>query len=213
MNVIYSKFLKRLFDIIVSLLFLIITLPITLVVALLVRINLGSPVFFIQERTGYKEESFRLIKFRTMTDARDENGELLPDRERKTKFGNILRKTSLDELPEMINVLKGDMAIIGPRPLKPAYLELYNEEQHKRHNVRPGFTCIAAVKGRNVLPWVERLELDTYYAENVSFFLDFKIAIQTVTVVLFGKGAPDASESSRESIYTALKREDNSENK
>ena len=213
MNVIYSKFLKRLFDIIVSLLFLIITLPITLVVALLVRINLGSPVFFIQERTGYKEESFRLIKFRTMTDARDENGELLPDRERKTKFGNILRKTSLDELPEMINVLKGDMAIIGPRPLKPAYLELYNEEQHKRHNVRPGFTCIAAVKGRNILPWVERLELDTYYAENVSFFLDFKIAIQTVTVVLFGKGAPDASESSRESIYTALKREDNSENK
>ena len=213
MNVIYSKFLKRLFDIIVSLLFLIITLPITLVVALLVRINLGSPVFFIQERTGYKEESFRLIKFRTMTDARDENGELLPDRERKTKFGNILRKTSLDELPEMINVLKGDMAIIGPRPLKPAYLELYNEEQHKRHNVRPGFTCIAAVKGRNVLPWVERLELDTYYAENVSFFLDFKIAIRTVTVVLFGKGAPDASESSRESIYTALKREDNSENK
>lgn len=210
---IYSKFFKRVLSIFFSLFFLIITLPITLVVALLVRIKLGSPVFFVQERTGYKEKSFKLIKFRTMTDARDENGELLPDKERKTKFGNILRKTSLDELPEMINVLKGDMAIIGPRPLKPAYLELYNEEQHKRHNVRPGFTCIAAVKGRNVLPWVERFEWDTYYAEHVSFFLDFKIAIQTVTVVLFGKGAPDASESSRESIYTALKREDNSENK
>ena len=210
---IYSKFFKRVLSIIFSLFFLIITLPVTLVVALLVRIKMGSPVFFVQERTGYKEKSFKLIKFRTMTDARDENGELLPDRERKTKLGNILRKTSLDELPEMINVLKGDMAIIGPRPLKPAYLELYNEEQRKRHNVRPGFTCIAAVKGRNVLPWVERFELDTYYAEHVSFFLDFKIAIQTVTVVLFGKGAPDASESSRESIYTALKREDNSENK
>lgn len=204
---IYSKFFKRLLSIVFSLIVLIITLPITLVVALLVRIKLGSPIFFVQERTGYKEKSFKLMKFRTMTDARDENGNLLRDRDRKTKFGNFLRKTSLDELPGMLNVLKGDMSIIGPRPLKPAYLMLYSEEQRKRHNVRPGFTCLAAVKGRNILPWVESLKLDTYYAENVSFFMDFRIAIETVPVVMFGKGAPDASETSRESIYTALQRE------
>jgi len=203
---IYSRYIKRLLSIIFSLIIIIVLSPIMLITALLVRIKLGSPVMFVQERIGYREKPFKLRKFRTMTDKRDEKGNLLPDKERKTKFGNILRKTSLDELPSMINVLKGDMAIIGPRPLLPAYLDLYNEEQHKRHNVRPGFTCIASVEGRNSIPWVERLKMDTYYAEHVSFLLDVKIAFKTIGVVLLRKGAPDASESSRESIYTALKK-------
>jgi len=203
---IYSRYIKRLLSIIFSLIIIIVLSPIMLITALLIRIKLGSPVMFVQERIGYREKPFKLRKFRTMTDKRDEKGNLLPDKERKTKFGNILRKTSLDELPSMINVLKGDMAIIGPRPLLPAYLDLYNEEQHKRHNVRPGFTCIASVEGRNSIPWVERLKMDTYYAEHVSFLLDVKIAFKTIGVVLLRKGAPDASESSRESIYTALKK-------
>ena len=206
---IYSKFIKRLLSIIFSVVVLIITSPLTIVTAILIRIKLGSPVLFVQERIGYKEKPFKLMKFRTMTNKRDENGDLLPDRERKTAFGNILRKTSIDELPSMINVLKGDMAIIGPRPLLPKYLELYNEEQHKRHNVRPGFTCIASVEGRNILPWVERLKLDTYYAENVNFLLDMTIAFKTAGVVLMRKGAPDASETTRESIYTALRNQEN----
>ncbi len=204
---IYERYIKRILSIIFSLLILIVVSPILLVTAILVRIKLGSPVFFVQERVGYKEQTFKLIKFRTMTDARDENGNLLPDVERKTKFGNFLRKTSIDELPEMLNVLKGDMAIIGPRPLLVSYLELYNEEQHKRHNARPGFSCIAAVKGRNTLPWPERLALDTYYAEHVSFKLDLWIAVNTVLVVLLRRGAPDATNTTREPIYTALKRQ------
>lgn len=203
---IYTTYMKRVLSIVLSVLILIITSPITLISALLIRIKLGSPVMFVQERVGYQEQTFKLMKFRTMTDKRDENGNLLPDKDRKTRFGNFLRKTSIDELPSMINVLKGDMAIIGPRPLLPSYLELYNEEQHKRHNVRPGFTCIAAVEGRNVIPWAERLKLDTYYAEHVNFLLDVKVALRTVGVVLLRKGSPDASESSRESIYTALKK-------
>ena len=206
---IYSKFIKRLLSIIFSVVVLIITSPLTIVTAILIRIKLGSPVLFVQERIGYKEKPFKLMKFRTMTNKRDENGDLLPDRERKTAFGNILRKTSIDELPSMVNVLKGDMAIIGPRPLLPKYLELYNEEQHKRHNVRPGFTCIASVKGRNILPWAERLKLDTYYAEHVNFLLDMTIAFKTVGVVLMRKGTPDASETTRESIYTALSNQEN----
>lgn len=203
---IYEKCIKRILSIIFAVLILIITLPITLATALLVRIKLGSPVMFIQERIGYKEKPFKLKKFRTMTDKRDKEGNLLPDNERKTKFGNLLRKTSIDELPSMFNVLVGDMAIIGPRPLLPAYLTLYNEEQHKRHNVRPGFTCIASIEGRNSIPWIERLKLDTYYAEHVSFLLDVEIAFKTVGVVLLRQGTPDASESSRESIYTALRK-------
>lgn len=209
----YQKVIKRCFSILFSLLLLIILSPVLLVTAVLVRIKLGSPIFFVQERAGYKEKTFKLVKFRTMTDKRDANGNLLPDNERQTKFGRILRKTSIDELPEMFNILKGDMAFVGPRPLLTTYLPLYNEEQHKRHNVRPGFTCIAAVKGRNVLPWVERLKLDTYYAEHVSFALDIKIVFQTVLVVLLRKGSPDAADSSREPIEVALKRGNQNEAK
>ena len=143
----------------------------------------------------------------------DESGKLLPDDKRQTKLGKTLRRTSIDELPEIINILKGDMSFVGPRPLLTSYLPLYNEEQHKRHNVRPGFTCIAAVKGRNVLPWVERLKLDTYYAEHVSLTLDLWILVNTVLVVLLWKGVPDASESTREPIEIALKRGLSDENK
>ena len=210
---IYTKVFKRCFSVILSFLMLILTSPIMLITAILVRIKLGSPVFFVQERAGYKEKTFKLIKFRTMTDKQDASGNLLPDNERLTKLGCFLRKTSMDELPEMINILKGDMAFVGPRPLLTSYLELYNEEQHKRHNVRPGFTCIAAVKGRNIIPWVERLKLDTYYAEHVTFRLDFWIVLQTVLVVLLRKGAPDAAESSREPIEIALRKENGNEGK
>lgn len=202
----YQKVIKRCLSILFSFLLLIVSSPMLLVTAVLVRVKLGSPIFFVQERAGYKEKTFKLVKFRTMTNRRDENGNLLPDNERQTKFGRILRKTSIDELPEMFNILKGDMAFVGPRPLLITYLPLYNEEQHKRHNVRPGFTCIAAIKGRNVLPWVERLKLDTYYAEHVSFALDMKIVIQTILVVLLRKGSPDAADSGREPIEVALKR-------
>lgn len=209
----YYKILKRCLSILFSLLLIIALSPIMILTAILVKIKLGSPVLFVQERVGYKEQTFKLIKFRTMTDKRDENGNLLPDNDRQTKFGKLLRKTSIDELPEMFNILKGDMAFVGPRPLLTTYLELYNDEQHKRHNVRPGFTCIAAVKGRNVIPWGERLELDTYYAEHVSFKLDLWIVINTVLVVLLRRGAPDASESKRVPIEIALKKGSGDENK
>lgn len=209
----YSRFIKRFLSFIFSLILIVIVSPVMLVTAILVRIKLGSPVFFVQERVGYKEKTFKLIKFRTMTNKKDENGNLLPDKMRQTKFGRILRKTSVDELPELFNILKGDMAFVGPRPLLVSYLELYNEEQHKRHNTKPGFTCIAAVKGRNSIPWVERLALDTYYAEHVSFLLDTKIVFQTIGVVLFRKGSPDAAESSRVPIAIALGKKDNDETK
>lgn len=209
----YAKHVKRWLSFFFSLILLIITLPITLITAILVRVKLGSPIFFVQERVGYKEKVFKLIKFRTMTDKRDRNGNLLPDKDRQTKFGRLLRKTSLDELPELFNILKGDMAFVGPRPLLVSYLELYNEEQHKRHNVRPGFTCIAAVKGRNQIPWPERLALDTYYAEHVTFLLDLKIVFQTIGVVLLRKGAPDAAESNRVPIAVALGKKDRYEDK
>lgn len=210
---IYSKVFKRVFDFVFALILLILLSPLMIITTILVSIMLGSPVLFVQERVGYKEKSFNLIKFRTMTNKCDEAGNLLPDEQRQTKLGRILRKTSIDELPEMFNILRGDMSFVGPRPLLTSYLPLYNEDQHKRHNVRPGFTCIAAVKGRNVLPWVERLELDTYYAEHVSFKLDLWIVVQTVLVVLLRKGSPDAAESSREPIEVALKRGMNNEGK
>ena len=202
---IYSKYIKRCFSILFSLVLIIILSPVMAVTAILVKTKLGSPVIFVQERAGYKGRTFRLTKFRTMTDERDENGELLPDQQRQTKLGRILRKTSIDELPELFNILKGDMAFIGPRPLLVSYLDYYNEEQHKRHNVKPGFTCISAVKGRNVLPWAERLEMDTYYAEHVSLGLDLWIAVNTVLVVLLRKGSPDGAESERVPLEVALK--------
>ena len=184
----YKHFIKRLIDFILSLIAIIVLSPILLIVALLVRTKLGSPIIFKQERPGLNEKIFTLYKFRTMTDAKDEQGNLLPDEIRLTKFGKILRSTSLDELPELFNILKGDMAIVGPRPLLVRYLPLYNEHQKHRHDVRPGFTGWAQGNGRNAISWEEKFDLDVYYTEHVSLLLDIKIILKTVKVVLFREG-------------------------
>ena len=181
----YRKYIKRLLDFILSLFAIIILSPVLLIVALLVRIKLGSPVIFKQKRPGLNEKIFTLYKFRTMTDAKDEQGNLLPDEIRLTKFGKLLRSTSLDELPELFNTLKGDMSIVGPRPLLVRYLPLYNEHQKHRHDVRPGFTGYAQCNGRNAISWEEKFDLDVYYTKNLTFFMDIKIIIKTVKVVLY----------------------------
>lgn len=184
----YKHFFKRLIDFILSLIAIIVLSPILLIVALLVRTKLGSPIIFKQERPGLNEKIFTLYKFRTMMDAKDEQGNLLPDEIRLTKFGKILRSTSLDELPELFNILKGDMAIVGPRPLLVRYLPLYNEHQKHRHDVRPGFTGWAQCNGRNAISWEEKFDLDVYYTKHVSLLLDIKIILKTVKVVLFREG-------------------------
>lgn len=177
------KHIKRLIDIAFSSLFIIIFSPLLILVAIIVRFNLGSPIIFTQKRTGLNEKTFTVYKFRSMTDERDENGELLPNEDRLTKFSKLFRSTSLDELPELFNILKGDMSFIGPRPLLTEYIELYNDEQRKRHNVRPGLTSYTAVNGRSTLSWPKRFEMDTWYVENMSFLLDLKILIKTFIVV------------------------------
>lgn len=184
----YRKYTKRILDFILSLIALVILSPIILVIAILVRIKLGSPVIFKQKRPGLNEKIFTLYKFRTMTDAKDENGNLLPDNIRLTKFGKILRSTSLDELPELFNILKGDMSIVGPRPLLVKYLPLYNKSQKHRHDVRPGFTGWAQCNGRNALSWEEKFDLDIYYVNHVSFFIDVKILFKTIKIVLLREG-------------------------
>lgn len=184
----YEKYIKRLIDIVLSGCALVVLSPVLLLVALLVRIKLGSPVIFKQKRPGLNEEIFEMYKFRTMTDERDEDGKLLPDEIRLTSFGKKLRSTSLDELPELINIFKGDMSIVGPRPLLVAYLERYNEEQKKRHLVRPGITGLAQVEGRNTLSWAEKFDYDIKYINNISFINDIKIIFKTVSVVLKKEG-------------------------
>ena len=184
----YKHFFKRLIDFILSLIALIILSPILLILAILVRIKLGSPIIFKQKRPGLNEKIYILYKFRTMTDAKDEQGNLLPDEIRLTKFGKLLRSTSLDELPELFNILKGDMAIVGPRPLLVRYLPLYNDHQKHRHDVRPGFTGWAQCNGRNAISWEEKFDLDVYYTKHISLFLDLKIILKTVKVVLFREG-------------------------
>lgn len=180
----YQKYIKRILDFIFSLILIIVLSPLLLIIALIVRINLGSPIIFKQERTGLHGKTFTIYKFRSMTDERDENGELLDNELRMTRFSRIFRSTSLDELPELFNILKGDMSFIGPRPLLTEYNELYNKEQKKRHNVRPGLTSYTAVNGRSTLSWERRFELDTWYVNNVSFLLDLKILFKTFIVVL-----------------------------
>lgn len=180
---IYSKYIKRLLDILISLTFIVLFSWLYLILVILVRIKLGSPVLFCQKRPGYKEKIFTLYKFRTMTDKRDENGHLLPDSERLTKFGSMLRSTSLDELPEMFNILKGDMSLIGPRPLLIEYLPYYTEEERLRHSVRPGLTGLAQVSGRNYLAWNKRLARDVEYVNHISFIMDVRIIIKTIMVV------------------------------
>lgn len=176
----YAKYFKRMLDFILSLIALIILSPILLIVAILVRIKLGSPIIFKQQRPGKDEKIFTLYKFRTMTDKKDENGNLLPDSERLTKFGKLLRSTSLDELPELINILKGDMAIVGPRPLLVEYLPYYTEEEKHRHDVRPGLTGLAQVNGRNSISWEEKFKYDVQYVKKITFLGDLKIILKTV---------------------------------
>lgn len=176
----YERFFKRTLDIFCSCMALLVFWWLYVIVAILVRVKLGSPVLFTQDRPGKDEKIFKLYKFRTMTDARDENGNLLPDDVRLTKFGKLLRSTSLDELPEVFNILKGDMSIIGPRPLLVKYLPLYNEEQKRRHEVRPGLSGYAQVNGRNSVSWEEKFRMDVEYVDHVTFVGDVKIILGTV---------------------------------
>ena len=180
----YRRFFKRLLDILLSLCILVLLSPVYVVLIVLVRIKLGSPVFFKQERPGLKGEIFTLYKFRTMTDARDKDGKLLPDKDRLTSFGKFLRSSSLDELPEFFNILKGDMSFIGPRPLLVSYLPYYTERESLRHTVRPGLTGLAQVSGRNFIDWDRRLAKDVEYVEGLSFLMDLKVLFLSVKVVL-----------------------------
>lgn len=184
----YRKFLKRPMDIILSLIAIIVLSPVLLVVAFLVRVKLGSPVLFKQKRPGLNEKVFTMYKFRTMTDERDESGELLPDSVRLTKFGRFLRSTSIDELPELFNILRGDMSIVGPRPLLEQYLPLYDERQKRRHKVRPGLSGLAQVNGRNAISWDEKFDLDVNYIDSLSFIGDWKIIFLTIKKVFVREG-------------------------
>lgn len=176
----YKRYIKRLFDILCALVAIVVFCWLYIIVAVLVRIKLGSPVLFKQERPGKDGKIFTLYKFRTMTDEKDENGNFLPDKIRLTNFGKLLRKTSLDELPEAFNILKGDMSVVGPRPLLVEYLEYYTEEEMHRHDVRPGLTGLAQVNGRNFINWDKRLEFDVQYVNNLTFLIDVNIVMQTV---------------------------------
>ncbi|AXI28005.1 sugar transferase [Priestia megaterium] len=187
-NGIYRRYIKRLVDIILSLVAIICLSLVFLLVAFLVRVKLGSPVLFKQKRPGMNEKIFLMYKFRTMTDARGENGELLPDDVRLTKFGKFLRSTSLDELPELFNILKGDMSLVGPRPLLVQYLPLYNEHQKRRHEVRPGLSGLAQVNGRNAISWEDKFKLDVQYVDQVSFMKDLKIICRTIKKVFIREG-------------------------
>ena len=184
----YDRVVKRALDIIISGLALIVLSPLMAVVALLVRIKHGSPVLFKQERPGLNEKSFYMYKFRSMTNERGADGELLPDEKRLTKLGRFMRAASLDELPELWNILRGDLSLIGPRPLLMRYLPRYSERQHKRHSVRPGMTGWAQVHGRNLLSWQDKFEYDVWYAEHISFALDVKIFFMTIAKVLKREG-------------------------
>lgn len=184
----YKKYVKRPMDFVLALMAIIVLSPVLLVVAVLVRTKLGSPVIFKQERPGVNEKIFTMYKFRSMTDKQDEKGELLPDSVRLTRFGRMLRATSLDELPELFNILKGDMSIVGPRPLLVQYLGLYNDQQKRRHDVRPGLTGLAQVNGRNAISWEEKFNLDVEYVDSISFIRDVKIIFDTVKKVIVKEG-------------------------
>ena len=192
----YEKYIKRLLDIVLSGLALIALSPVMLVTALLVRIKLGRPVIFSQERPGKGEKVFKMYKFRSMNNARDAEGNLLPDKERITKLGRVLRNTSMDELPELVNIFKGDMSIVGPRPLLVKYLPLYNEEQHRRHEVRPGLTGLAQVMGRNCVSWEERFAIDVQYVESISFSTDAKVVFATIKTILSHEGIEEGGDQS-----------------
>lgn len=202
------KYIKRILDIISSLLAIIILSPLLAVTAVLVKTKLGSPVLFKQERPGKDEKIFTLMKFRTMTDERDENGELLPDEVRLTKFGKFLRSTSIDELPELFNILKGDMSVIGPRPLLVEYIPRYNEHQHRRHEVRPGLSGWAQVNGRNTVSWEDKFDMDVHYVDNYSFAMDVKILFMTVLNVLKREGISSETSATMEVFMGTPEREE-----
>ena len=213
---IYEKYVKRPLDAFLSAIGLIVLSPVLIVTAILVRMKLGSPVIFAQERPGRidpktgKEKIFTLYKFRTMTDKRDENGNLLPDEERLTAFGKKLRSTSIDELPELFNILKGDMSFVGPRPLLVEYLPYYSEEERHRHDIRPGLSGLAQVNGRNYLTWTERFQFDVEYVEHICFVFDMKIIIRTIKKVIgredilsnLGQGEPNFAIERETKKYT-----------
>ena len=195
---IYEKYIKRPQDFLCALLACIVLSPVILVIAILVKFKIGSPVLFAQERPGLQGEIFKLYKFRTMTNEKDANGKLLPDEQRLTSFGKLLRSTSLDELPELYAILTGRMAVCGPRPLLVKYLPLYNEHQARRHEVRPGFTGLAQVNGRNSISWEEKFDLDVEYVDHITFLGDWKIIFKTVWTVLKREGISSETSTTME---------------
>lgn len=206
-NTFYSKFVKRILDILISLIILILFCWLYLIVAILVRIKLGSPILFKQPRPGKDEKIFNMYKFRTMTDKRDAEGKLLPDKDRLTSFGKFLRKTSLDELPELFCILKGDMSFIGPRPLLVEYLPYYTEREKLRHTVRPGLTGLAQASGRNTVDWDTRFEIDATYVENLSFLMDLKVIGMTFKTV-FGHSEQVAEDTNKvEGNFAQIRKE------
>lgn len=194
----YKRFVKRLLDILLSLCAILILFPLILVLTIIGTFKMKGNPFFTQERPGWHEKVFKLIKFRTMDNRRDDNGELLPDEMRLNKYGQFLRSTSLDELPEIFNILKGDMSIIGPRPLLVRYLERYNEEQHHRHDVRPGLTGYAQTHGRNSITWDEKFKMDVWYTQNVTFKTDVQIFFDTIKTVLRREGIHSGTSATME---------------
>lgn len=203
----YERWFKRPVDILCALAAIVVFGWLYILVAILVRVKLGSPVLFCQERPGKDEKIFKLYKFRTMTDARDENGELLPDEVRLTKFGKLLRSTSLDELPEAFNILKGDMSVVGPRPLLVKYLPRYDRHQARRHEVRPGLSGYAQVHGRNAITWEEKFELDVFYVDNISFWMDVKIILLTVKKMVCREGISSENSATMEEFLGAKEKE------
>ncbi len=200
----YAKYIKRLFDLVLAIAALILISPVLGMLTLLIRIKVGSPIFFRQQRPGLNAKPFTCYKFRTMTNLPDRNGNLLPDSARLTGFGRFLRSTSLDELPELFNVLKGDMSLVGPRPLLMQYLERYTAEQKRRHEVRPGITGWAQVNGRNTLAWEEKFKLDVWYVDHQSFWLDFKIVALTIWKILMREGINQPGQATSEEFKGAL---------
>ena len=198
---IYEAYFKRVIDFISGILVLVVLCPLYLVLAIMVRIKLGSPILFTQDRPGKDEKIFKLYKFRTMTDERDEKGELLPDDKRLTSFGSWLRRTSMDEIPEAFNIIKGDMSLIGPRPLLVRYIDRYNEEQHHRHDIRPGLTGYAQAHGRNTLSWEDKFAMDVWYTNHVTFIEDMKIVWYTVMTVVKRDGISSETSATMEEFY------------